>query len=149
MSAGRGGDGGAAAVRARGGADVRAPGRAVVSTVGRVTLALTVLTTTDSPAKAQELARGAVEARLAACAQVSGPVTSVYHWRKAIETEEEWQVLFKTTEARYEELEAHLLAAHDYETPEVLATPVVRASAAYLAWLEAETTDAPDAAAAE
>ncbi|MFG2641715.1 divalent-cation tolerance protein CutA [Streptomyces sp. NPDC048370] len=114
-----------------------------------MTLALTVLTTTDSPAKAQELARGAVEARLAACAQVSGPVTSVYHWRKAIETEEEWQVLFKTTEARYEELEAHLLAAHDYETPEVLATPVVRASAAYLAWLEAETTDAPDAAAAE
>ncbi|MFD3942514.1 divalent-cation tolerance protein CutA [Streptomyces sp. NPDC058579] len=113
-----------------------------------MTLALTVLTTTDSPAKAQELARGAVEARLAACAQISGPVTSVYHWRNAIETEEEWQVLFKTTEARYEALEAHLLAAHDYETPEVLATPVVRASAAYLAWLEAETTSTPFAGAA-
>ncbi|MER7957931.1 divalent-cation tolerance protein CutA [Streptomyces sp. NPDC096030] len=105
-----------------------------------MTLAWTVLTTTDSAAKAQELARGAVEARLAACAQISGPVTSVYHWRKAIETEEEWQVLFKTTAARYEELEAHLLVAHDYDTPEVLATAVVGASAAYLAWLEAETT---------
>lgn len=105
-----------------------------------MTLAWTVLTTTDSAAKAQELARGAVEARLAACAQISGPVTSVYHWRKAIETEEEWQVLFKTTAARYEELEAHLLAAHDYDTPEILATAVVRASAAYLAWLEAETS---------
>ncbi|MEU6988176.1 divalent-cation tolerance protein CutA [Streptomyces sp. NPDC046324] len=105
-----------------------------------MTLAWTVLTTTDSAAKAQELARGAVEARLAACAQISGPVTSVYHWRKAIETEEEWQVLFKTTAARYEELEAHLLAAHDYDTPEIVATAVVRASAAYLAWLEAETT---------
>ncbi|MFE5617529.1 divalent-cation tolerance protein CutA [Streptomyces sp. NPDC056470] len=105
-----------------------------------MTLAWTVLTTTDSAAKAQELARGAVEARLAACAQISGPVTSVYHWRKAIETEEEWQVLFKTTAARYEELEAHLLAAHDYDTPEVLATAVAGASAAYLAWLEAETT---------
>ncbi|MFF5935906.1 divalent-cation tolerance protein CutA [Streptomyces sp. NPDC012508] len=105
-----------------------------------MTLAWTVLTTTDSAAKAQELARGAVEARLAACAQISGPVTSVYHWRKAIETEEEWQVLFKTTAARYDELEAHLLAAHDYDTPEILATAVVRASAAYLAWLEAETS---------
>ncbi|MFG2769031.1 divalent-cation tolerance protein CutA [Streptomyces sp. NPDC048350] len=105
-----------------------------------MTLAWTVLTTTDSAAKAQELARGAVEARLAACAQISGPVTSVYHWRKAIETEEEWQVLFKTTAARYEELEAHLLAAHDYDTPEILATAAVRASAAYLAWLEAETS---------
>lgn len=101
-------------------------------------LALTVLTTTDSQEKAETLARGAVEVRLAACAQVSGPVTSVYHWQRAIETAEEWQVVFKTTEARYEALEAHLLAAHDYETPEILATPVVRASAAYLAWLGRE-----------
>ncbi|MFE0704735.1 divalent-cation tolerance protein CutA [Streptomyces sp. NPDC058872] len=102
--------------------------------------ALTVLTTTDSREKAEALARGAVEARLAACGQVSGPVTSVYHWQHAVETAEEWQVLLKTTEARYQALEDHLLAAHDYETPEVIATPVVRASAAYLAWLVGETT---------
>ncbi|MCT4352814.1 divalent-cation tolerance protein CutA [Streptomyces sp. Je 1-79] len=108
-----------------------------------MTLAWTVTTTTDSAAKAQELARGAVEARLAACAQVSGPITSVYHWRNAIETEEEWRILFKTTEARYEELQAHLLAAHDYDTPEIVATAVVRASAAYLEWVEAETAPVP------
>lgn len=101
--------------------------------------ALTVLTTTDSAEKAEALARGAVEARLAACAQVSGPVTSVYHWKQAVETSEEWQVLFKTTEQRYDALEAHLLAAHDYETPEIVATPVVRGSAAYLEWIAAET----------
>ncbi|MGW0116996.1 divalent-cation tolerance protein CutA [Streptomyces sp. NPDC003327] len=100
--------------------------------------ALTVTTTTDSRTKAEALARGAVEARLAACAQVSGPVTSVYHWQRAIETAEEWLVVFKTVEARYEALEAHLLAAHDYATPEILATPVARGSAAYLEWLETE-----------
>lgn len=110
-----------------------------MGTVRSVTLALTVLTTTDSAEKAEALARGAVEARLAACAQVSGPVTSVYHWQQAIETSEEWQVVFKTTEAAYAALEAHLLAAHDYDTPEIIATPVVRGSAGYLAWLAAET----------
>jgi periplasmic divalent cation tolerance protein len=104
-----------------------------------VTLALTVLTTTDSAEKAQELARGAVEARLAACAQVSGPVTSVYHWQNAIETSQEWQVLFKTTETCYDALEAYLTAKHDYEAPEIIATPVVRGSTAYLAWLRQET----------
>ncbi|QGV80750.1 divalent-cation tolerance protein CutA [Streptomyces ficellus] len=102
---------------------------------------MTVLTTTDSAEKAQELARGAVEARLAACAQISGPVTSVYHWRNAIETSQEWQVLFKTTEARYPSLEAHLTTVHDYETPEIIATPVVRGSAGYLAWIRQETTE--------
>ncbi|MGA5405884.1 divalent-cation tolerance protein CutA [Streptomyces lavendulocolor] len=105
-----------------------------------MTLALTVLTTTDSAEKAQELARGAVEARLAACAQVSGPVTSVYHWQNAIETSQEWQVLFKTTEPCYDALEAYLTAKHDYETPEIIATPVVRGSTAYLAWLRKETS---------
>jgi periplasmic divalent cation tolerance protein len=104
-----------------------------------VAQALTVLTTTDSAAKAEELARGAVEARLAACAQISAPVTSVYRWNNAVETAEEWQVLFKTTQACYTALEAHLVAAHDYETPEIIATPVVGGSPAYLAWIEAET----------
>ncbi|MFC4609838.1 divalent-cation tolerance protein CutA [Streptomyces maoxianensis] len=104
-----------------------------------MTQALTVLTTTDSAAKAQELARGAVEARLAACAQISAPVTSVYRWKDAIETAAEWQVLFKTTQACYPALEGHLAAAHDYETPEIIATPVVGGSAAYLAWIDAET----------
>ncbi|MYX75116.1 divalent-cation tolerance protein CutA [Streptomyces sp. SID3915] len=105
---------------------------------------LTVLTTTDSEDKAQELARGAVEARLAACAQISGPVTSVYRWQGALETAQEWQVLLKTTALRYDELEAHLLVAHDYDTPEVIATPIVRGSTRYLSWVAAET--APPAA---
>ncbi|WP_267245685.1 divalent-cation tolerance protein CutA [Streptomyces sp. PR69] len=100
---------------------------------------LTVLTTTDSAEKAESLARGAVEARLAACAQISAPVTSVYRWNGAIETAQEWQILFKTTRHRYEALEAHLIAAHDYDTPEVIATPVVRGGTAYLEWVAAET----------
>ncbi|MFE5947756.1 divalent cation tolerance protein CutA [Streptomyces sp. NPDC056480] len=101
---------------------------------------VTVRTTTDARAKADALARGAVEARLVACAQISAPVTSVYHWQGAIETTEEWEVVFKTTEARYPALEAHLLAAHDYETPEILATRVTRVSEGYARWVERETS---------
>jgi periplasmic divalent cation tolerance protein len=99
---------------------------------------LTVLTTTDASEKAEALARGAVEARAAACAQIAGPVTSVYRWKGAVETASEGQVLFKTTGARYDALEAYLLAAHDYDTPEIIATPVVRGSADYLRWVEGE-----------
>ncbi|MFI2782738.1 divalent-cation tolerance protein CutA [Streptomyces sp. ALB3] len=100
---------------------------------------LTVLTTTDSEEKAHTLARGAVDARLAACAQITAPVTSVYRWQGAVETGQEWQVLFKTTAERYDALEAHLVAAHDYETPEIIATPVVRGHDRYLAWVSAGT----------
>lgn len=101
---------------------------------------LTVLTTVDSAEEAAALARTAVEERLAACAQVTGPVTSVYRWQEALETSQEWQVLFKTTEAVYPALEARLTAGHPYDTPEIIATPVVRGSERYLAWVAAEVT---------
>jgi len=100
---------------------------------------LTVLTTTDAREKAEALARGAVEAQLAACAQVSSPVTSVYRWEGAVEETTEWQVLLKTTTARYAELETHLRRAHDYDEPEIIATPVTHGSAGYLTWVERET----------
>lgn len=100
---------------------------------------LTVLTTTDTEDKARDLARGAVGARVAACAQIAGPVTSVYRWEGALESAREWQVLFKTATDRYSALEAWLTGAHDYDTPEIIATPVVRGSAAYVEWVERET----------
>ncbi|MBM7172422.1 divalent-cation tolerance protein CutA [Streptomyces sp. G44] len=102
---------------------------------------LTVLTTTDAEDKARDLATGAIRARLAACAQITGPVTSVYRWEGEIETAREWQVLLKTTTARYAALETWLTEAHDYDTPEIIATPVVRGSAAYLEWVERETAE--------
>ncbi|SOD65167.1 divalent cation tolerance protein [Streptomyces zhaozhouensis] len=101
---------------------------------------LAVLTTTDAEDKARALAASAVERRLAACAQIDGPVTSVYRWEGRIETDAEWRVLFKTTAARYDELAAHIEETHDYDTPEIIATPITRGSDAYLAWLGAETT---------
>ncbi|MFI1204300.1 divalent-cation tolerance protein CutA [Streptomyces sp. BHT-5-2] len=101
---------------------------------------LTVMTTTDSAQKAERLARGAIEGRLAACAQISAPVTSVFRWNSAVETSQEWQVLFKTASARYAALEAYLRDAHDYETPEIIATPITHGGAGYLSWIAEETS---------
>jgi periplasmic divalent cation tolerance protein len=100
---------------------------------------LTVLTTVDSEEKARELAAGAVRERVAACAQISAPVTSVYRWEGAVQTDREWQVLFKTSEARYDALESYLRTAHDYDVPEIIATPVVRGGTDYLGWVAGET----------
>ncbi|MER0244832.1 divalent-cation tolerance protein CutA [Streptomyces sp. HSW2009] len=98
-----------------------------------------MLTTIDAREKADALARGAITARLAACAQISGPVTSVYRWQGEVVTEREWQVLLKTTAVRFDALAAHLRAAHDYDTPEIIATPVSHGDPAYLAWVHDET----------
>jgi periplasmic divalent cation tolerance protein len=98
-----------------------------------------VVTTTETREEADRLVRSSVERRLAACGQVVGPVTSTYWWDGSLETSSEWQCVFKTTTARLDELLAHLQAEHTYETPEIVATPIVAGSVAYLDWVERET----------
>jgi periplasmic divalent cation tolerance protein len=98
-----------------------------------------VQTTTDSRAEAMELARAAVEARLAACGQVAGPVASAYWWNDELERAEEWLVIFKLPADRYDELAAFLAQRHSYDEPEIIATPIVAGSATYLSWLRDET----------
>ena len=107
---------------------------------------LQVQTTTDSRAEAMELSRAAVEARLAACAQVAGPVASTYWWDDGLERAEEWLVLFKLPADRYDELAAFITERHSYDEPEIVALPIVTGSAAYLDWLREETRPAQRAA---
>jgi periplasmic divalent cation tolerance protein len=98
------------------------------------------VTTTDSREAAEALARSAVEARVAACAQVSGPINSTYWWQGSIESSEEWYVTFKTTVERYPELEQHIRDHHSYDVPEVVLLPVLAGNPAYLSWVGEETT---------
>lgn len=103
-----------------------------------------VVTTVQRREDAQRLARELVQRRLAGCAQVLGPIESVYHWQGRIETAEEWQVLFKTRRDLYPALDAALGELHPYDVPEILAVPVVEASPAYLDWLEQSLLDQSD-----
>jgi periplasmic divalent cation tolerance protein len=100
---------------------------------------LQVQTTTDSRAEAMELGRSAVQARLAACAQVAGPVASTYWWEGGIERAEEWLVLLKLPATRFSELAAFITERHSYDEPEIVAIPIVAGSATYLSWISEET----------
>ena len=102
---------------------------------------LNVVTTVGSRDAADALGQSAVLARLAACAQVAGPITSTYRWEGELQTAEEWQVILKTTTDRYDALEAYILDNHEYDLPEVLALPVLAGNPAYLSWVTEETRE--------
>ncbi|MFG1635632.1 divalent-cation tolerance protein CutA [Pseudonocardia alni] len=100
---------------------------------------LVVSTATSTRDAAISLASSATSYRLAAGSQVFGPVTSTFWHAGEFGEGEEWVVSFKTTAARYDELEAHLIEHHEWQNPEVTAVPITRASAAYVEWVERVT----------
>lgn len=98
-----------------------------------------VQTTAARRDEADKIARGLVERRLAACAQVIGPIKSLYHWKGAIEADEEWLCLVKSRAELFGQIEQAIRELHAYETPEIIAVPIIAGSARYLSWLRTET----------
>lgn len=96
-----------------------------------------VVTTTATREEAAALADAVVARRLAACAQVAGPVESRYWWHDRVETATEWVCLAKTTTDRADALVAAIAEAHSYDEPEILVTRVDGGSAGYLRWIAA------------
>lgn len=101
--------------------------------------AILVLTNVPDRAVADALAKALLDDRLAACVTIGGPVESIYHWRGRIETGRELPVAIKTRPALYSDVEGAIRKIHPYDTPEIIAIPVVRADARYLDWIAAET----------
>lgn len=95
-------------------------------------------TTTQRQSDALLLARGLIEHRLAACAQVDGPISSTYRWEDAIETSEEWRVTLKFPRERTTEIEAWLSENHPYDEPQWIAVAATEVSEGYANWVKKE-----------
>jgi periplasmic divalent cation tolerance protein len=87
---------------------------------------------------AKELAQRLVEKRLAACAQVLPPMTSIYHWQGQIQQDEECLILLKTLSSRWEELCTFITQHHPYSVPEIIAVESVKVLESYFQWLQLE-----------
>ncbi len=96
---------------------------------------IAVVTTCGSKKEARKLALALVEAKLAACAQISR-IDSVYAWKGRIERGKEYRVLFKTTEARYAAVESAIRDMHSYELPAIHAFSFAHVLPAYGEWIE-------------
>ena len=97
-------------------------------------------TTWPDAETAEAAATEAVEARLAACANILGPMRSIYRWQGAVEHAHEIPVLFKTTVAAAPELTRRIVARHPYDTPAVVALSAGEAGShpPFLQWIRAE-----------
>lgn len=95
---------------------------------------LVLETTVGSEADARVLADALVAERLAACAQILGPLESVYWWEGAVTSASEWLLRCKTTSGRSAVLVARLRELHPYEVPEIVVFEPMEVDDRYAAW---------------
>jgi periplasmic divalent cation tolerance protein len=93
-----------------------------------------VLCTAPDAATAERLARGLVEAKLAACVNAIAGLKSFYRWKGQIEADDEVQLLIKTRSERFDAVTAWIADNHPYDVPEVIALSAERVDEAYLRW---------------
>lgn len=96
---------------------------------------IVVLVTCGSAKEARRLSESLVRKRLAACVTTTTPIRSVYRWKGKAETATEILMLVKTRRGRFSAVAKEICRLHSYDTPEIIALPIVAGSKSYLKWL--------------
>jgi periplasmic divalent cation tolerance protein len=94
-----------------------------------------ILTTSGSREEAQAIASALLEARLAACVNIAGPIESRYWWKGKIDSAAEYLLLIKTSDAMVERIHMTIRELHSYEVPEFLVLNIDSGDAKYLKWI--------------
>ncbi|MGO9056180.1 MAG: divalent-cation tolerance protein CutA [Candidatus Binataceae bacterium] len=99
-----------------------------------------VFVTAPDEDRAVKLGRALVEERLAACANLVGPIRSIYRWKDKIEDAAEHLLIIKTRASLYSALEKRVKELHPYEVPEIIAINIESGLPQYLSWIHESTT---------
>ena len=89
--------------------------------------------------EATTISRALVEERLVACANILGPVRSIYRWQGEVADEGEVAVLMKTHKSKAKAAMARIAVMHSYDTPGIEVWGVEDTPAAFADWVKSET----------
>ena len=104
---------------------------------------LIVLVTAPDQSTAEKIANALVERNLAACVNILPGMRSIYRWEGKIHDEGEVLMLIKTRREIFDPaLISYIQELHPYQTPEIIALPILMGEPTYLDWILAETRDA-------
>jgi periplasmic divalent cation tolerance protein len=91
--------------------------------------------TTGTRQEAEKITRSLLDQKLIACANIVGPVSSLFWWKEKINQENEFLVLMKTRSALFKNLATTIKQIHSYEVPEIIAISITKGEQSYLEWL--------------
>ena len=97
---------------------------------------IVVLVTAKDKKEAEKIARGLLEAKLIACANIVGGLQSLFWWQGKIDSSKEVLLILKTKKILFKKVLNQVKSLHSYQTPEIIAMPIVNGSVDYLTWID-------------
>ena len=94
-----------------------------------------ILVTAKDRKEAEQIAKGLLEAKLVACANIIEGVQSLFWWQGKIDSSKEVLLILKTKKILFKKVSTKVKSLHSYQTPEIIALPIVHGSEDYLQWL--------------
>ncbi|MFC4291269.1 divalent-cation tolerance protein CutA [Sphingorhabdus arenilitoris] len=98
-----------------------------------------IYTVFGSAEEAENICRILLEERLVACANRFAPCISQFEWNGAIESKDEYPVLFKTAVGTRLRAEKRLNELHSYEVPAILGWEVDANYSSFGSWTITQT----------
>ena len=96
---------------------------------------IVVLVTAKDKKEAGKIAKGLLEAKLIACANIVEGVQSLFWWQGKIDSSKEVYLILKTKKILFKKVAVKVKSLHSYQTPEIIALPIVNGSEDYLKWI--------------
>ena len=97
-----------------------------------------VYITTSGEEESKKIGKTLVEEKLAACVNIIPSIESIYLWKGEIEADEESLLIAKTKVETIDKIIKKVKEIHSYETPAILAIPIIAGSKDYLDYLDSE-----------
>ncbi len=95
---------------------------------------IVVLVTASSLRESKKIAKHLVDARLAACVNITQPIQSIYRWQGKVTEDKEFLLVIKSSRELFEEIKAAVTKLHSYSNPEIICLPIIDGSQEYLQW---------------
>jgi len=100
---------------------------------------IVVFITASGQDEAKKIGSTLVSNKLTACSNIISSIQSIFFWKGKVCNENEVLLMLKSTRHNFSEIVTEVKKIHSYETPEIIALPIVEGSQDYLQWIEDET----------
>ena len=94
--------------------------------------------TTATADEAQQISKVLLERRKAACVNIVPRISSHFWWQGKLDSAQENLLIVKTKASLLNELTRLVKEIHSYDTPEIIALPIVGGNQDYIEWVDKE-----------